>query len=797
MGSFLENYDLLSRLLLQALINNLWQGALIVGCVTLLFRLMGRVSATTRHAIWLVSLLTIALLPFLPASTQKFTMPIPIAKASETYPIVSSDQTLGGALAKVVALAGYKNRAGTSGAGKGTKVAVTAETALPMPAETQAHTGAEVSAAGATPITDPSPLQLLSAKLFGGRVPMVLVTLWLSVCAFMLGRIVCSYFRLARLRRRLHRLPDFQRHRMSRLATIFGLKRSVRIRTSTAVAMPMTIGVARPLIIVPEGLLENLSQSEFESIIAHELAHIKRCDYLTNLWQRVIQAFLFFHPAVWLIGKQLAVERELACDDWAVKLTGEPHRYASCLTRLAELLRERRMPALAASIIFGKHVVSRRIEMILNTNRNATTSVSKPALVYAMSVAVMFVAAYSFFSPVLAVPLTQSQAQAQVARRQEPQPATPAPVAVPRIVIVNGHQTVRPAPEVATVVMPEIVAALALADVDVTPVTVVAPDEPFDEMDVAPAPMPAVYRVQPALFTQASYQQPTQPPQPQQPPQGGWGQGNGLGIGSGWGGQQPPLARTGVGGTETPTIPEAELIAVLSDIVKKDADPNVRSEALQGIYRLRSDASIDALIQIYDAMADVKVKGDILSNLLRRNKDNNKAIAKLAAVAKTEKDETLRSRALNSLVNVKGDEGAGHLISIYDSLQDAKMKQSVIRALALNKSKKAIDKLILIAKNDSDPTIRQYAVRSIISIDEGLYMQLLDKPRTGISGAREMQFHDLDQETQEKIQRKLLETHPEMTAPAAPITPKPSGVNKTTTRTTTTTSPTTPAPRAR
>src|SRR5438105_1272679 len=122
MGSFLENYDLLSRLLLQALINNLWQGALIVACVTSLFRLVGRVSATTRHAIWLVSLLTIALLPFLPASTQKFTMPIPAAKVSEAYPIVSSEQTLGGALAKVAALAGYKNRSGMKMAGKENKV---------------------------------------------------------------------------------------------------------------------------------------------------------------------------------------------------------------------------------------------------------------------------------------------------------------------------------------------------------------------------------------------------------------------------------------------------------------------------------------------------------------------------------------------------------------------------------------------------------------------------------------------------------------------------------------------------
>ena len=107
---------------------------------------------------------------------------------------------------------------------------------------------------------------------------------------------------------------------------------------------------------------------------------------------------------------------------------------------------------------------------------------------------------------------------------------------------------------------------------------------------------------------------------------------------------QSPLVR--VATVESSAPAERSFKTVLSDIVRKDADPNVRSEALQGIYRLRTDASIDALIQLYDAVADVKVKGDILSNLLRRNKDNSKAIAKLAAVAKTEKDETLRSRAL-------------------------------------------------------------------------------------------------------------------------------------------------------
>src|SRR5207249_3001701 len=108
-----------------------------------------------------------------------------------------------------------------------------------------------------------------------------------------------------------------------------------------------------------------------------------------------------------------------------------------------------------------------------------------------------------------------SQVQAQVARRQESQPATPAPATVPQIVIVNGQQIVRPALEPATVVTPESLAALTLSDDEVVTVPVVAAaDEPLDEPDATPAPMPLVYRNQPAFVTPAVYQQPTPQPQP-------------------------------------------------------------------------------------------------------------------------------------------------------------------------------------------------------------------------------------------------------------------------------------------
>jgi hypothetical protein len=179
-----------------------------------------------------------------------------------------------------------------------------------------------------------------------------------------------------------------------------------------------------------------------------------------------------------------------------------------------------------------------------------------------------------------------------------------------------------------------------------------------------------------------------------------------------------------------PLIPEAELLALLTDVVKRDADPNVRNEALRGIYRFRSDAGVNALLSLYDSVTDVKTKGEILSYLMRSEGDNSRAIAKILQVAKSEKDETLRSRAFSQLAKVKGDEGANHLISIYDTLQDSKEKQTVIRYLGYNKSRKAADKLMHIAKNDTDPAVRQSAIRSLYAMDNRLYLDLRERMAT-------------------------------------------------------------------
>lgn len=360
--------------------------------------------------------------------------------------------------------------------------------------------------------------------------------------------------------------------------------------------------------------------------------------------------------------------------------------------------------------------------MILNRDRNATTAVSKPALLYAIGLVVMFVAVCSLISPVIAVPLGQKPAKQAKKENKAIAPAKsqefplPPPLPPEAPVIVEGPDIpeVPDIPEPTEAPLPPIAVLPPVADLAQTPGPAIS---------IVPGGVvggiPGGVTIQAELPGQARAAT-IAPAAPEPPfPSVVW-------VGSG---QNDKRAE--------PAIPESELISLLVDIVKRDTDPNVRNEALQGLYRIRTDAGINALIQLYDGASDVKVKGEIIRYLLRRESgstkvDNSKAIAKLIAIAKSEQNEELRNKAITYLGSVKGDEGANTLIQIYDSLQDQKMKQYVIRSLAQNGGRKAVDKLVNIAKNDSDPVVRQYAIRSLYNVDNRRYLEM-DRSRVGMT----------------------------------------------------------------
>jgi uncharacterized protein (TIGR03435 family) len=123
----------------------------------------------------------------------------------------------------------------------------------------------------------------------------------------------------------------------------------VRLCTSAMVRVPTAIGWLRPCILLPVTALTGLSEAQLAAIIAHELAHIRRHDYIVNLLQMAVETVLFYHPAVWWTGRQMRLEREYCCDDMAAGVCGSAFEYASALAEMEQIRDRIPAPALAAT----------------------------------------------------------------------------------------------------------------------------------------------------------------------------------------------------------------------------------------------------------------------------------------------------------------------------------------------------------------------------------------------------------------------------------------------------------------
>jgi D-alanyl-D-alanine endopeptidase (penicillin-binding protein 7) len=122
--------------------------------------------------------------------------------------------------------------------------------------------------------------------------------------------------------------------RLDQLAHRLGVGREVRLRVVDGLASPVTAGWWRPVVLVPASLVSGMSPDLLEALLAHEMAHVRRFDYLVNLGQNVVETLLFYHPAVWWISHRVRVEREQIADDIAARALGEPRRLARALSEL-------------------------------------------------------------------------------------------------------------------------------------------------------------------------------------------------------------------------------------------------------------------------------------------------------------------------------------------------------------------------------------------------------------------------------------------------------------------------------
>jgi len=130
--------------------------------------------------------------------------------------------------------------------------------------------------------------------------------------------------------------PAELQHAFDALRRRLGIARAVRLMHSALVQVPTVIGWLRPVVLVPASCLTGLSAMQIEAILAHELAHIRRHDYLVSVLQSVIETVLFYHPAVWWVSKQVRRERECCCDELAVAVGGDRLAYARALSALEE-----------------------------------------------------------------------------------------------------------------------------------------------------------------------------------------------------------------------------------------------------------------------------------------------------------------------------------------------------------------------------------------------------------------------------------------------------------------------------
>ena len=193
--------------------------------------------------------------------------------------------------------------------------------------------------------------------------PIYLALAWLAVTAILLARVAWSISHI---------------HGLKRKARLFGRRDNIRLLASEEVRVPMAAGFIRRAVIFPESVLEELSSEEFEQVLCHELAHLRRWDDWTQLFHAIAQAVLFFNPAVYWIGRRLKIEREIACDDWVVSTTGNARPYAACLTHLHELTRRASAPQLApGATTRTRWQISTRIEALLEPDRNATPRFSR------------------------------------------------------------------------------------------------------------------------------------------------------------------------------------------------------------------------------------------------------------------------------------------------------------------------------------------------------------------------------------------------------------------------------------
>lgn len=220
-----------------------------------------------------------------------------------------------------------------------------------------------------------------------------LVICWLIGSGILLLRFAGGWIFTERLRINAKIVMDKEwRARFGVIIAKMDISKAVEFRETAKVLTPLVIGTLSPVVLIPIGLLSGFSTAQVEAILAHELAHIRRNDYLINMLQSFVEVIFFFHPAIWWLSEKVRVEREHCCDDIALAVCGDKMSLAHALVKVAEW---QSTPGLAMAFASKKPLLLHRVQRVLGLNpKPVRTFSSLPAMIFAIGL-VIGISAYA------------------------------------------------------------------------------------------------------------------------------------------------------------------------------------------------------------------------------------------------------------------------------------------------------------------------------------------------------------------------------------------------------------------
>jgi beta-lactamase regulating signal transducer with metallopeptidase domain len=258
-----------------------------------------------------------------------------------------------------------------------------------------------------------------------------IVALWAAGVALLSLRMACGLHWVRRLHREAHADRDGRWQAcVDRLAPKLGIVQRVALRLVNTGDGPVTAGWWKPVVLLPVAVVARMPVDLIEALIAHELAHVRRRDYLVNLLQGVAEALLFYHPAVWWLSHRIRIERELVADDLAALALGEPRRLALALSELDRHLAGRSpVPHIHyAPAAHGGQLMSRIRQLVRPDRRSVGATLALPLIGLAVAGAAFYAHARiaipsESFVQAVSTPIAAAQALPSPATAARPLPA--------------------------------------------------------------------------------------------------------------------------------------------------------------------------------------------------------------------------------------------------------------------------------------------------------------------------------------------------------------------------------------